>query len=1822
MSSFVFNSFKQNFLNGNVPSSFSATFLPMNDTFLDNFTRSGFSVEQFRNIDDLQQFKDSNGNSGTLYENSKLKYAGIEYVWSRIEETDEQIKPMYINNENFDDFSASEYWSDCSGNSAITSNYINSGFYILRTKEELNWFSNAVNEGNNGIIGVIVDDISDKINVCIGNDESVPFQGILDGNGHALSNNSFTFTGKDNGLVGVLGNNGQVKNFVIKNDANFTGLVFNNVRQININYLRNDAADVNCGILVGRNYGTVSNIRLSGENDQCYKFNFSGFVPQVYSVSNKSDDIANFTAVRNKFDNGENYFFLNSWCINSPGNICPYVGYFAEGIFAQQGYGYDANKNYGCIEYNPKMKSYYDTGTNEIEIDTNDKSKFTLLAIYVKYDWFHDYLFDPEKNDDGKITKNESIVKYDNKNNLDYVACDRSRIPDDAPASDSLNHYIFDNLSFRKKSVNGVGDDTSVNVNGMKQSEIDAILQDPAWLSFNDDPKGRNAVAFIKYVYGDTDEDYIILELNGMLLYESVKDAMMFKLASATFVAGAINVSNLPPPVAYNGYTDDDKKYGYEIYLDANGKEKALISCGYILTAKTLDDPELSKVRNNMAWDGLSYDSSNNDLNTIIDISDSVRAFDKNGNAINISNINGFNYVTHIDGVGVDDNIKNSIKNVNRYILTNIVIDTEKTICTVNIHDKKYNIVFASKCLPTYTLKDGQFNNTHRKNNDACKYNFDTDHLYTGIEDFNDKFSIDYSQYERTSEIFNELYALENRDFPCCLGKSEDVDSYSKYFLHVNDYKQFIASNCYSSDSKTAIANLLRALYTDVLTDNSKALIKKCFEKVESGNGTVHKNEKILDNEINDDFRNAVYNALKNNLNTYLKHEVDYTNVTYASRCEQYENNGLKNFNNDITSAPCVSRHFFLSNELLKKQGSNNPDYRYWKILRDHISKRPYKDALSVNENGFYGKLNLNSTDPSDAIPYYKNIMFVDQYRFDNLGGSIALQPYDYGRFAYSPFISCSPATQDDYNIKVGDGNYIFDAGAPYTYLTGGPGGKNNLYRAAEMYVKNPNYYGLDSQGQWTTMAVRNEVEEETSVNQVNYNWNIMMKSFEGYPEDEDDDPQEKPFWYGIKYDALTANYDFNTAGNLTAVRFNGFDNAWARASCIPKTMLNKPIRMHNMVRAAYNVSPIVGANYGSISEISGCVNFISNENFVGFIGTVAGKNVNGSINDVKVSAEYNLNNTGDYVKYKNTPLLPPDVTKNMTIPYNPDNNRNQYELYPSYALPQNTLIVEGDYYDMYHDVFCITKYEGDDYKNNPAYIDDKNMYNSVRDFAYFTSAWYDNLENTETDDVIKYKLKPIYVIGGIAGRVVASNATINDTTKKSEFKDINFYIKNRKIPFNRNEVDIHSTYGGVIGKVDIQTTDTNYKTNDVYDLVSINNVNCTLANAKNNPSADTKYYNKCIGYIDYQPIDINTVVALYDSPYSDSDDYFGPFTRTIYTLDIPMNLDTNSNNKEIFEENHPNFANVNQSSGAFIQGDLVGKDTYIDDASVTRYYENVFNNAIDINAVSGCQFSACFDIPSIYINKRTGLVSVNSVMGSNTEFMPAFKTKKDGKNPVFPSGYYASQECLSMPDVPTRFYTRNNHTMTLSNEGNAPTGFSVAGDDMFENKNKTAGDNYFSYTYSSTIIDNTTNTYLSNINVSWDVEKCCYVADFTNQDGIPGDDIEYSANNYLVFGRSMSPEYIRSSINKADAEHKQFKSMLYSATSGQLGGFLVYNNLSNDLMMYISNDNGAELDGRSYNLAFEPVSGKNAANKKITGGNILSVMTDNEAETLEENDV
>ena len=456
MSSFVFNKFKDRLMNGEVPSADTWTLIPVSEEFKNKFEFNDVRLDHYRSLSDFKDVSDRK------YEGKVFDYVGTEigeihkgqvrnvdvsatdfslkgtglmdgcritHTWTKVEDDEDfKNKPMFITKENYTDFLV--FYSDTIKGNEHINEYLESkfgGFYFIRSKEELEWFANR-SLNNNRIIGVIGDSIDGVIAKPIGTEE-VPFNGILDGNYF-----SFDITIKaentDNGIVGVLGEFGIVRNFKLvhkESKINVNSIDCN--IPITLNHIKKDGRDINCGLLVGRNYGLIENI----DAKELQTFNLSGFVPSVYSVTNKSDDYKwneTVKVVRKKFDTkNENFYFLNSFCINSPGNICPYVGYFAEGKFAD-------DAAFACIDVssNPtesaciyeQHSAYYEKydGVNSFIDANNGNLNYKPLGLYTR-DISGYYVINP--------VNNEKIWIETTANDLQFVS--------DGELS-SVNYYV------------------------------------------------------------------------------------------------------------------------------------------------------------------------------------------------------------------------------------------------------------------------------------------------------------------------------------------------------------------------------------------------------------------------------------------------------------------------------------------------------------------------------------------------------------------------------------------------------------------------------------------------------------------------------------------------------------------------------------------------------------------------------------------------------------------------------------------------------------------------------------------------------------------------------------------------------------------------------------------------------------------------------------------------------------------------------------------------------------------------------------------------------------------------------------------------------------------------------------------------------------------------------------------------------------------------------------------------------------------------------------------------------------------------------------
>ena len=341
---FVFNNFKKKFLTGQVPPSGTWRFYPTKETF-EEISDGRVKLEYFDTKNDIDNYIVRNNK-----ENYLLNHEVIRHKYEKVLSlgVTQENEPYFINKSNFDDFvkhfriDSEEQYEEVENEGEIKSvnfrleelKYVAKelgGFFYITSELEYEYFVNYVNTIDNranGVFGFNLKNYTIRNVICP--NESRPYNGVLSGNGYRLQNVTIECSEANNGLVGVLGKYGVVRNFELINTVDVVNL--NCTKKITLKHIKNDGRDINAALLVGKNYGVVSQIKAKYLNN----FSFKGFVPEVYSVTNKADD--HRYLVRPKFDyKKENYYYLNSFCINSPGNICPYVGYFNEGLLAQEG---------------------------------------------------------------------------------------------------------------------------------------------------------------------------------------------------------------------------------------------------------------------------------------------------------------------------------------------------------------------------------------------------------------------------------------------------------------------------------------------------------------------------------------------------------------------------------------------------------------------------------------------------------------------------------------------------------------------------------------------------------------------------------------------------------------------------------------------------------------------------------------------------------------------------------------------------------------------------------------------------------------------------------------------------------------------------------------------------------------------------------------------------------------------------------------------------------------------------------------------------------------------------------------------------------------------------------------------------------------------------------------------------------------------------------------------------------------------------------------------------------------------------------------------
>ena len=371
----IYNTFINDFLQGNVPETFSCSAYILNSKYAELADTKYY----LKHINDF--LKITSGNS--LYKDNATGLVKGDFVSSGtyIENTyyrDETINedtsedaPLVICNDNLSAFSGKLL-----ANGKLDDKYkeyINTyGFFYFVTKN--NSFAELAKQCKNKehFVVVLGDDIDNVVvnGNAFGTSRQHPFRGIFDGNGYTVSISQINANTESNGLFGYIAEDGVVKNLTINNTVFSDSILVNSTVELNIDMIKGGIGDIKCGVLAGSNYGTIKNVILSGSIDYDGTFN-----PAFYFTENKSsynsiyssqwqtlagmypDDILEHIP---ELPDMTNICYPTQLCVNSVANIIPYIGYFAEGAFnrtwgvGESKYSYD-----GAFKYTNYMYDIY-----------------------------------------------------------------------------------------------------------------------------------------------------------------------------------------------------------------------------------------------------------------------------------------------------------------------------------------------------------------------------------------------------------------------------------------------------------------------------------------------------------------------------------------------------------------------------------------------------------------------------------------------------------------------------------------------------------------------------------------------------------------------------------------------------------------------------------------------------------------------------------------------------------------------------------------------------------------------------------------------------------------------------------------------------------------------------------------------------------------------------------------------------------------------------------------------------------------------------------------------------------------------------------------------------------------------------------------------------------------------------------------------------------------------------------------------------------------------------------------------------------------------
>lgn len=711
----------------------------------------------------------------------------------------------------------------------------------------------------------------------------------------------------------------------------------------------------------------------------------------------------------------------------------------------------------------------------------------------------------------------------------------------------------------------------------------------------------------------------------------------------------------------------------------------------------------------------------------------------------------------------------------------------------------------------------------------------------------------------------------------------------------------------------------------------------------------------------------------------------------------------------------------------------------------------------------------------------------------------------------------------------------------------------------------------------------------------VDYNWNLRLSEFKQIPS-------------GIKYDGdediyedwnfLTAYYDET---GLSAKKFQILSPS-ARNSkdfiayFINSAYYNTPFKLPKMSRVSYDVGTLVGHNKGVVSSvvING-LNRKNTSNFVGFIGGIAGSQDKGTISNVSAIITDDFN-----------------------------------EKYPSNTYKYD--FTSAEYSAMKEEGYMVT------YNTTPIIpegaLSRTNLQYSYSDAISSLPQWFSAYENKNEFDVsnsISFKLRPIFNIGGIVGRLSLSNPFTKalKPTYRNVFKDINLKYANKRKNFtieneaiSCNNANVYSNYGTLFGKIEYNYDDINVtNVSASYEMMNIK----YLGIWKNKDYSTTSGAINAIGKVEFdmerlQNIHRFSAYGMNDGdetknyvkqPFlpksEDTDDStIGPESLMDYCLDIPI-FHNICNNAE------------KQSSSYLFHYTTVGSASDED----YKYYENgvtyypgylFLSGNANFKNVSGNNISFNFNLnKDFYNSSKVNSTEYSSFSATNETYKTYYKPQIPGKENNILVSISGETEGNTK-----RIYGFNTSSKTLTGEG-----IMTAASESLENllgktyeKNKIFDkeeikDEYYYYTYSSNFIP------VKKYEFTKDIQFLNGLSEGKQIHGYAFEDVEdpyyefdtdkFYSGNYINIGKTLSPSEIRTRLNNLK-EKEQFITTAFSANaSAGFGGILVTDSSGNNIM-YIENEDEVELNGNSWYYKIPSITSIGQYSRKQYFGMVLEV--------------